>query len=245
MITKQTTAGSCRLCGRSFAKAPMTSHLKSCWKKHAAPGAPKSAGRWLHLVVEGTDSPGYWLHLQASAKATFGTLDSVLRRLWLECCDHMSAFEFPTERPSFRGAGSTDIFALMDAARAAMFMDVEEDDDVMDLCLKPKLQAGATFSHQYDFGSTTRLSLRVAGEYDGPAVEGTIKVLARNDAPAISCANCKQPATRICTDCSYRGRAHFCNACAEDHPCGQERLLPLVNSPRAGVCGYSGPSVEP
>lgn len=210
-----------------------------------APG--KSAGSWLHIVVEGRDSPEYWLHLQASAKATFGELDSVLRRIWLECCHHMSAFEFPTKRPSFGRAGLMDTFALMDrlAAAAGMSIDDEDDDNLMDRRLQSRLRPGVIFSHQYDFGSTTRLGLRVAGEYGGPAMKGAIKVLARNEPPAVFCTVCKKPATQVCTECLYGGEADFCDACALDHPCGEEMLLPLVNSPRAGVCGYCGPSIEP
>jgi hypothetical protein len=35
---------------------------------------------------------GYWLHLHADERATFKTLDTFLRKLWLECCGHMSEF---------------------------------------------------------------------------------------------------------------------------------------------------------
>jgi hypothetical protein len=32
----------------------------------------------------------------------------------------------------------------------------------------------------------------------------------------------------------------LCQACAEDHECGEDMQLPVVNSPRVGVCGYAG-----
>jgi len=32
--------------------------------------------------------------------------------------------------------------------------------------------------------------------------------------------------------------------CARSHECDHEMFLPVVNSPRAGVCAYSGPIVE-
>ncbi len=32
----------------------------------------------------------------------------------------------------------------------------------------------------------------------------------------------------------------LCDSCAEDHKCGEDMLLPVVNSPRTGVCGYTG-----
>ena len=32
----------------------------------------------------------------------------------------------------------------------------------------------------------------------------------------------------------------FCDECAGGHECGEETILPVVNSPRVGVCGYTG-----
>jgi len=45
-----------------------------------------------HLVVEGRDLPMYWMHLEMPADATLAELDDFLRGMWLECCDHLSAF---------------------------------------------------------------------------------------------------------------------------------------------------------
>ena len=32
----------------------------------------------------------------------------------------------------------------------------------------------------------------------------------------------------------------LCQSCADEHECGEDMLLPVVNSPRTGVCGYAG-----
>ena len=97
-MNNELTSGKCRLCDRTFGKRQMTNHLKACWKEHIAAAPKKAGGPWFHIVVGGTDRPEYWLHLQASAKSTFGDLDAVLRAIWLECCGHMSAFSFPLKR---------------------------------------------------------------------------------------------------------------------------------------------------
>ena len=34
----------------------------------------------------------------------------------------------------------------------------------------------------------------------------------------------------------------LCEVHTEKHDCGEEALLPVVNSPRMGMCGYTGPS---
>jgi hypothetical protein len=101
------------------------------------------------------------------------------------------------------------------------------------------------FSHQYDFGTTTELALRVAGDYTAPALPGGLKLLARNEPPAIPCSVCAKPATRLCQQCEEEGGVAFCDACAGQHDCDEEMLVSLINSPRTGVCGYCGPSVEP
>src|SRR5471032_2915093 len=65
---------------------------------------------------------------------------------------------------------------------------------------------------------------------------GPVELLARNDAPQIVCDECGSLATaQICSECDSRGEGWLCEACAAKHECGEEMLLPVVNSPRAGV----------
>jgi hypothetical protein len=47
-------------------------------------------------------------------------------------------------------------------------------------------------------------------------------------------------ATAVCAQCLYESKGFCCGAHAPDHDCGEDMLLPVVNSPRMGVCGYSG-----
>jgi len=92
----------------------------------------------------------------------------------------------------------------------------------------------------YDFGSTTELTLKVISEREVPAKKKAIEILARNNLPLVSCDVCGKPATTTCTQCIYEDKGWLCDACAKDHECGEEMLWPMVNSPRAGVCGYTG-----
>ncbi len=68
----------------------------------------------------------------------------------------------------------------------------------------------------------------------------TGNVLSRNEAPVIVCQSCGKPATQVCSQCVYDGEGWLCEECAEDHECGEEMFLPVVNSPRVGMCGYTG-----
>lgn len=230
-------------------KRQMTNHLKACWAQHimTVPGA--AAPRWFHLIVEARYAPDYWMHLQASANSTFGDLDELLRAIWLECCDHLSAFEFPVKRRLHRRATPSDIAALFQElvreAPPSFSDDDASGDALMGKPLGNRLKPGVVFSHQYDFGTTTHLALRVAGEYPAPALPGALKLLARNEPPVIRCSVCANPATQLCLQCSEDGAGGFCDTCASQHDCGEEMLVPLINSPRTGVCGYCGPSVEP
>ncbi|MCX6927512.1 MAG: hypothetical protein NT154_30545 [Verrucomicrobia bacterium] len=248
-MNDELTSAKCRLCVRMLGKRQMTTHLKACWEHHKMGMTGKATARWYHLVVEARHAPDYWMHLQAPANCTFGDLDGVLRAVWLECCDHLSAFEFPVKRKRLRLATPLDMAAMFEElrreSRQLISDDDASDDALMGKTLGSRLKPGVVFSHQYDFGSTTELALRVAGEHTAPALAGNLKLLARNEPPAIPCSACAKPATQFCQQCAEEGAGDLCDACAGRHDCGEERVVPLINSPRTGVCGYCGPSKEP
>lgn len=102
------------------------------------------------------------------------------------------------------------------------------------------LSPGLKFFHEYDFGTTTELSVKVLAEEDREAKGPPIQVLARNIPPPIPCEVCGKPATEVCSQRVYDEQGWLCEACAQAHECGQDMLLPVVNSPRVGMCGYTG-----
>lgn len=114
----------------------------------------------------------------------------------------------------------------------------------MDLQIAQVLPPGGICQYQYDFGTTTELVVRLIGSIELPGQKASIHVLARNDPPEITCAQCGKPATQVCSECVWQGNGWLCEECAAKHECGEEMLLPVVNSPRTGMCGYCGPSQE-
>ena len=115
----------------------------------------------------------------------------------------------------------------------------------MDICMDA-VEEGTVLDYQYDFGSTTELKVKfvkrhqVLGKYSDD-----IKILSRNSQLIIPCDECgKFPAVTICTECSWDGEGWLCKKCAKSHECDEEMFLPVVNSPRSGVCGYSGPGID-
>jgi len=97
------------------------------------------------------------------------------------------------------------------------------------------------FRYEYDFGSTTELALKVI-EDQNMSFKKKVQLLARNEAPDIQCDHCEKPAVQICSECVCNEEGFLCKKCTADHKCGEEMLLPVVNSPRTGVCAYEGGS---
>lgn len=81
-----TTKGICYLCGQTFAKRSMTTHLQK------EPCTEENTQLCTLLKVEDQYDPNYWLYLDMPPTASLSSLDRFLRGIWLECCGHMSRF---------------------------------------------------------------------------------------------------------------------------------------------------------
>jgi len=224
-----TSIGQCALCGETFSKRAISRHLITCQAAHS----PKRGKlrKTFRLIVEGRGLPEYWLHLEMPADATLRTLDGFLRDIWLECCGHLSAFTIEHARYELDTGGIdgmwTDIFGRGEPPKS---MNVR-----LDAVLRPDLK----FDHEYDFGTTTALALKVVSETMRPFESKAVRLLARNLPPPILCAKCGQPATQVCVECMDTEKGWLCEAHGEKHP-HQDMFLPVVNSPRVGMCGYTG-----
>lgn len=230
-MARQTSKGTCTFCHAEMSKAGITRHLATCEQRTAAEA--KAAGkrqgdqktRKLHLLVEGRDLPMYWMHLETAASTSLATLDRFLRDTWLECCGHLSAFEIGGMRYSV-SAGMDDGWGETSKSMRARLGDV--------------FHPGQSCLYEYDYGTTTELKLKVVEEREANAKGQAIQVLARNIPPPIVCTICGKPATKVCSQCIYEGTGWLCDTCAQSHECGEDMLLPVVNSPRVGMCAYSG-----
>jgi hypothetical protein len=232
-MARTSSKGKCHFCGAEFSKAGMSKHLATCPARLAGTvttstsrqKTPPTQTRLFHLVVEGRGAPMYWMHLEMPVEATLSNLDTFLRDQWLECCGHLSAFNIAGE--SY--ASTVDREWGMD------------EKSMRGVKLGKVLSVGQQFEHEYDFGTTTELKLKVVAEREGMAVKGkSVQVLAQNEPPEIPCENCGKLATQVCSQCIYEGEGWVCDDCAEEHECGEDMLLPVVNSPRVGMCGYTG-----
>jgi hypothetical protein len=233
-MTRRASKGACGFCGKTFGKAAITRHLASCQVRQAATAPARATRarktRLFHLVVEGKYAPEYWMHLEVDGSNTLWDLDAFLRRAWLECCGHLSLFRIAGQEYQ-----ADDMFDDFGA----------NGEESMDVKLQQVLRPELRFAHEYDFGTTTELTLRVVAERRGETPAGGVQMLAHNEAPVIPCEVCGQAATQVCSVCSWpRPAGCVCDACAPKHACGEDMLLPLVNSPRTGMCGYTGPGLD-
>jgi hypothetical protein len=221
--------GTCAYCQKQYAKSGMSRHLQACKARQAAIAAEKKATPLYHLVVSGTYAPDYWLHLEMPARAKLEDLDQFLRDIWLECCGHMSAFDIGDTRYEMDTGGIDAMWTMIFGPKTPPRS--------MNVTLGKVLRPGLQFSHEYDFGTTTHLTLRVVGERQGSLPRGeTVRILARNEPPDYRCEVCGKPATIINV---FEDYMLLCDDCVVEEGY-DEGLLPLVNSPRTGQCGYTG-----
>ena len=181
----------------------------------ACAAAHDEAGAPQPLVVLRFGQAGdrrYWLIVEAKADAPLRHVDKLLRQVWLECCGHMSAFR----------VGRRELAMTTATASAFAF-------------------AASKVDYEYDFGSTTALIGELVGTRLGSLGRESVRLLARNEPILWSCGECEAPATLVCPFCIDYGDTVFCDAHAAAHEHADEEVyLPVVNSPRMGVCGYTG-----
>lgn len=239
MSKRQVSYGKCFFCGQPFAKNAIARHLKTCSARQEAIAKETQAVkgksvRLFHIQAEGQYAPSYWLHLEIPASDTLGDLDDFLRAIWLECCGHLSAFTIAGIRYEL-DTGMVD-------AMWKDFFGPSAPTKSMGEKLHNALTVGGTFHHEYDFGTTTELKLKVVAERKGAPPKDGVRILARNFAPPYPCVKCGKPANFVYTyEYPYET---YCASHAEEHKEWDAGFMPLVNSPRVGDCGYTGPEDE-
>ncbi len=231
-MDKPAYPGTCNVCGQTYNKAAMTNHLKACLRKHKTEQETAGKQKTYVLSVDGDWRPEYWMYLEVPGAATLAELDQFLRDTWLECCGHLSAFTIGQVRYEL-DTGMVD-------SMWKDFFGPSRPTRNMSARLYSVLKPGLHFHHEYDFGTTTDLRLKVILEDERYEQSKEIRVLGRNLPPPIPCEVCGKPATLVCGSCMFSGEGWVCKKCGKKHSCGEDMLLPVVNSPRVGMCGYTG-----
>ncbi len=207
-MTTPTSYGFCQLCGERIVKTAASRHVKKCLGTRANKDA--SLSDIMLIRAQSKRSKRYWLYFGVSLHAQLDEMDRALRRLWLECCDHLSEFYRDKKRYTL--------------AKSKTFDEVFHFDD------RP-------IEYIYDYGSSTELTLTHVGEFRAP-LSDTIELLARNEAPVWPCGVCGEAAAYVWDTAARDQRPFLCEEHA--HLGDGDMMLPVINSPRMGVCGYTG-----
>jgi hypothetical protein len=242
-MTKVKSEGKCGFCQESFDGARMGGHLETCQarkesvqketEEYLRRPSKEKANRIYGIKVWATYLPEYWIYLEMDGSAALSELDQFLKNTWVECCDHMSCFTIQgTEyeaTPFMGGPAPSSLFGFDRPKKKGM------EASVFRIFSK-----GLEFHYEYDYGSTTELDLKILWERESPRQKSPVRILARNAPPSLPCIKCGKAGEFLCPECSGEEEA-YCEKCLRKHPCGDDMALPLVNSPRSGVCGYTGP----
>jgi hypothetical protein len=218
--------GQCAFCGYETTKGSMGRHLATCPQRQERSARAESAKRTpetlYHLRMQDAWGGQFWIDLEVRGSATLQDIDAYLRGIWLECCGHLSQF-------SVGGWGGRKI-AKQRRVDAVFQGDLE-------------------LTHIYDFGTSSETHIKSMGQRDGvPLTTRPMVLMARNVMPEAACIECGQPATRLCMECLIEAdqQGTLCEAHAAVHPHEDYgEPIELVNSPRVGMCGYTGPADPP
>jgi hypothetical protein len=216
MQEKIKSEGKCKYCSKTFTQQGVSRHLATHLKENEL--QDPSGALALHLLVK---AGPYFLHLLIPGTKPLKAIDTFLRKIWLECCGHMSNF-------NVGGWGSQEVGIT------------RKCEEVFSNTSK--------LIYRYDMGSTTELEIELKGSYHLAIAD--IILLSRNEPLALICEACnKEPAVSICIVSSYEDVASFCKSCAIAHEktCkdfDDYARMPVVNSPRMGVCAYEGGAID-
>ncbi|MDR2571091.1 MAG: DUF6398 domain-containing protein [Oscillospiraceae bacterium] len=202
-----TTLGNCYICGVELGKTAMKNHIL---KSH---GNDTDGEDCCLFMIEGAYDKDYWLIIDVPMDKSLSSVDKFLRKIWLECCGHLSAFR-SQNRSEYR-----------EISIGSKLYNFTKGDKII---------------HEYDFGTTTNSLVTIIGSTIRKPQKMNVRLLARNVPLEFECAKCGVPAQYFCTECVYDNRNPlYCGKCIEKHE-HDDMFLPVTNSPRMGECGYDG-----
>ncbi|WP_251862357.1 plasmid pRiA4b ORF-3 family protein [Clostridium sp. Marseille-Q2269] len=219
--------GKCYFCNKEFSKSGVLRHIKSCSDMREYMGeniksSKVKKDKFILNIASKYNPSIYWLYIAINKTATLKDLDKFLRDVWVECCGHLSSFKinnntYESEIDSIFGSEAKD----------------------MNVKLKDVVTVNDKINYEYDFGSTTYLTIKVEGELSSLKTEKQIEIMARNNEPEIKCCNCDNKASYY--DGEYD--EFLCEECYNKSNREDSEMIDKIdywNSPRDGVCGYYG-----
>ncbi|MDE4907340.1 DUF6398 domain-containing protein [Methanogenium marinum] len=209
-MTPRNRPGTCLICRAVISKKLGLQHGEKCIQSS---GWPIGSSPSFIIKIEDRHDPTYWLMILAQHDARLNDIDSLIRDVWVECCNHLSAFTIGKET----------------------YMHTDEE---MNIPLADLIKKGSLFYYEYDFESTTELRLKVVGVTPVMPPEGRICLTARNNHPSYPCSICGKKADFYVSNSEEEEAGQYCCLDCTLHLDGVYVQL-IENSPRTGICCYS------
>lgn len=136
----------------------MLRHLDTCKKREESfkDENKRSKQGYFQISISDKCDKDYWIIIEINEKATLRELDSFIRDIWVESCGHLSSFIVGNINydivPNDEFCNDDDFLASIFGRRQVKSMDYK---------LKDVLEVGQKFKYEYDYGSTTELTLKV------------------------------------------------------------------------------------
>lgn len=156
--------GRCYYCNKELTERTIKRHAKSCsvMKKSIEEKMNQAKEVREQFIISMKDkyNPSlYCIYVSIDAKLQLQHLDKFIRNIWVECCGHLSAFHIDEE----------------------IYHDNSDEQYEMNFYLKDVLNINKKFEYEYDFGSTTYLTLEVVDIIQVPSEFSQVEVIARNN----------------------------------------------------------------
>ncbi len=214
--TDEPGKGGCLLCDFTGSCEEMGTYLKEAFDKAPA-GEEYQEDYLLRLTCPG--EPDFWIYAAVKKDASLRHLDQFIRDVWVECCGHLSLFK-----------ADGDIYSSNCRQMSGRSMNAK---------IRDVLEKTDRIEYVYDMGTPTELLAEVVGEIELPPRRTKMALLAENFMPKYKCIRCGRRA-----DFVFRpgmepvAKAVYCEKCVMEDEELADCMLPLINSPRTGVCGY-------
>lgn len=254
------TKGYCKYCGKEYTRGGMLRHLAACKERKAAMEGKKNKNFYYELVISAKYNKDYWLIIQISENATLEYLDHFIRDIWVECCGHLSAFHIageqyevcPDEDPFWGEPAKNMDYKLKDVLECGMKFGYEYD---FGSTTELEIQVQDYYEDPGQKEALVILSRNNPIQYIcgkcGKNVAAWVAADAMYYEDLYWCEDCynryvegdeeaeadEEPETEYEDDESvdYEEEDEFWG---DDYM--PEFFLPVCNSPRRGVCGYTG-----
>lgn len=217
MLKEIYSVGKCLYCEEMIDSFEIKKHIEKHLKGIEKEAKNIPTENYCHVEVV---SENYFLELLVKGESKMKLIDSFLKKIWLDCCGHLSGFSHRHYKVS--------------------------KSDLVEDVFQPRVKIG----YQYDYGSTTYVELKAGKRYTLPIQKKDIVLLSRNEPLPLSCDICHYKiAASLCSCCLRQDESLFCSSCKEKHGehCSDYldwSEMPIVNSPRMGVCGYEGGTID-